>query len=597
MTFLDRMCPAHRGVGARSASYALALLFTVGLAHAAPEPEKLYETHCLSCHAPNRLGGMGPALLPDSLARLKKPDAVQAIADGLPATQMPAFKAVLQPDEIAALAEWLYTPPTLPPKWDAGDIVASRIVNRDAVDLPAKPVFKADPMNVTLVVEQGDHHITVLDGDTMEPITRFATRYALHGGPKFTPDGRFVYWASRDGWITKFDLWNLKVVAETRVGINTRNVAVSSDGRYVMAANYLPHTLVALDARDLALVKVIPVVGNTGKTSRVSAVYDARPRNSFIAALKDIPEVWEIPYDGAPASREQGSRLRDATVRESGAALAQAPHPSPGSHLPSAGTAPPSAGAPVYKGLVHDYRYQEAIPEPGPLPSQEGRRIRNVAEAPTTPLPVRHIVLDDTLDDFFFDQNYDTVIGASRTNPKGQVIHLGTGRKIADLDLAGMPHLGSGITWDWKDAEGRTRRVMASPNLKEGLITVIDMKTWKTIKTIPTLGAGFFLRSHENSPYLWADVFFGAGKDTLHVIDKQSLEIVANLKPSPGKTATHVEFDRYGKYALVSIWEMDGALVVYDARTLKEIKRLPMKRPVGKYNVWNKTHLSEGTSH
>jgi hypothetical protein len=92
-------------------------------------------------------------------------------------------------------------------------------------------------------------------------------------------------------------------------------------------------------------------------------------------------------------------------------------------------------------------------------------------------------------------------------------------------------------------------------------------------------------------------VFFGAGKDTMHVIDKQSLEIVANLKPMPGKTATHVEFDRYGKYALVSIWEMDGALIVYDAKTLQEIKRLPMKRPVGKYNVWNKTRLSEGTSH
>lgn len=532
MTLLGKARCARQVIGAHNAPYALALFFTVGLAHAAPDPEKLYETHCLSCHAPNRLGGMGPALLPESLARLKKPDAAKAIADGLPATQMPAFKSLLAPEEIEALAAWVYTPPKIPPKWDADDITASRIVNLDAVDLPAKPVFKADPMNVTLVVEHGDHHITVLDGDLMEPITRFATRFALHGGPKFTPDGRFVYWASRDGWITKFDLWNLKVVAETRVGINTRNVAVSSDGRYVMAANYLPHTLVALDAKDLALVKMIPVVGNTGKTSRVSAVYDARPRNSFIAALKDIPEVWEIPYDGRP----------------------------------------------IYKGLVHDYRLKEAIPEPGPL-------------------PVRHIVLEDYLDDFFFDQNYDYILGASRTSPKGQVIHLSAGRKTAELDLAGMPHLGSGITWDWVDPEGKTRRVMASPNLKQGLISVIDMKTWKTIKTIPTLGAGFFLRSHENSRYVWADVFFGAGKDTMHVIDKQTLEIVANLTPMPGKTATHVEFDRYGKYALVSIWEKDGALIVYDARTLKEVKRLPMKRPVGKYNVWNKTRLSEGTSH
>ncbi len=58
-----------------------------------------------------------------------------------------------------------------------------------------------------------------------------------------------------------------------------------------------------------------------------------------------------------------------------------------------------------------------------------------------------------------------------------------------------------------------------------------------------------------------------------------------------------MEFDRYGKYALVSIWEDDGALVVYDAQTLKEIKRLPMCKPSGKYNVYNKITRSEGTSH
>ncbi len=523
MTLFSRARHAHPSSAAPGASYALltGLALFAGLACAAPDVEKLYDTHCLSCHAPNRLGGMGPTLLPESLTHLKKPEAAKVIAEGLPATQMPAFKALLSPEEIQAVANWLYTPPKLPPKWDGGDIRASHSVHADAVDLPPRPVFKADPMNITLVVEHGDHHITVLDGDVMEPIARFPTRYALHGGPKFTPDGRFVYWASRDGWITKFDLWNLKVVAEIRVGINTRNVAVSSDGRYVMAANYLPHTLVALDGKDLSLVKVIPVQNNDGKTSRVSAVYDARPRGSFIAALKDIAEVWEIPYSHAPGSAGLSSAM----------------------------------------------------------------------------LPVRPIVLNDYLDDFFFDQDYEYILGASRSQPKGQVIHLDSGRKVADLDLAGMPHLGSGITWERRDAEGNRQRVMASPNLKDGLISVIDMKTWKTIKTITTKGPGFFLRSHENSPYAWADVFFGKNRDVMHVIDKQSLEIVADLKPLPGKTATHVEFDRYGKYALVSIWELDGALVVYDARTLKEIKRLPMKRPVGKYNVWNKTRLSEGTSH
>ena len=165
-------------------------------------------------------------------------------------------------------------------------------------------------MNLFLVVEIGDHHVTLLDGDTMEPIHRFASRYALHGGPKYSPDGRFVYFGSRDGWITKYDLYNLEVTAEVRAGINMRNIAVSADGEHVMAANYLPHTLVLFDAENLELMEIIPVQSGPD-SSRVSAVYAAPPRNSFIAALKDIPEAWEITIeDGAARVRRmQTERL------------------------------------------------------------------------------------------------------------------------------------------------------------------------------------------------------------------------------------------------------------------------------------------------
>ena len=100
--------------------------------------------------------------------------------------------------------------------------------------MPAKPVFRADSLNLFVVVESGDHHVTILDGDRFEPIHRFASRFALHGGPKFTPEGRFVFFASRDGWVSKFDLYALKTVVEARAGINTRNLAVASDGKFVM---------------------------------------------------------------------------------------------------------------------------------------------------------------------------------------------------------------------------------------------------------------------------------------------------------------------------------------------------------------------------
>jgi dihydro-heme d1 dehydrogenase len=59
----------------------------------------------------------------------------------------------------------------------------------------------------------------------------------------------------------------------------------------------------------------------------------------------------------------------------------------------------------------------------------------------------------------------------------------------------------------------------------------------------------------------------------------------------------HVEFDKYGKHAILSIWDMDGEVIVYNSKTLEEVKRIPMTKPSGKYNVYNKVTRSEGTSH
>ena len=509
-----------------------------GLARAATtDAPALYQQHCLACHGAQRLGGMGPALLPESLSRLRKPEALKVITQGRPATQMAGYADQLNSEQIAALAQWIYTPVSPAPSWSDADIRSSRVETAGARALPARPQWRADPMNLFVVVEGGDHHVSLVDGDRFEVIHRFASRFALHGGPKFSPDGRYVFFGSRDGWITKYDLWNLSIVAEVRAGLNMRNIAVSRDGRWVMAANTLPHTLALFDA-DLTLVRTYSAA-NLAKTetSRVSAVYDAAPRNSFIVALKDLPELWEISYD-------------------------------------------PQA-APIYDGYVHDYKMGEAITTPGHF-------------------GVRRTLLDEPLDDFFFDQSYRHVLGTTRTEgpigdatPSAQVINLDVRRRIATLALPGMPHLGSGITFKW---QGST--VLASPNLKDGVVSVIDMKTWLPVKQIATLGPGFFMRSHENTPYAWVDAMLSpTARDTLLVIDKRTLEPVARVTAAAGKTLAHIEFTRDGRYALASLWEMDGALIVYDAATFKEVKRLPMSKPVGKYNVWNKITRSEGTSH
>jgi len=229
----------------------------------------------------------------------------------------------------------------------------------------------------------------------------------------------------------------------------------------------------------------------------------------------------------------------------------------------------------VCKGFVHSY---------------EKGMIEGLCEQ--GPFAVRSIATEDVLDDFFFDPGYQNVMAAARDGKPGEVVNLTVGRKIADLDLAGMPHLGSGIVFQ-RDGHW----MMATPHLKEGKVSVIDMTTWKTVKVIDTLGPGFFLRGHENSRYVWVDNSFSPAKDKVQVIDLETLEIVKTLQPAPGKTTAHVEFTKDGRYVLLSVMEMDGAIIVYDAKTLEEVKRIPMVKPNGKYNVGNKVGYSAGTSH
>ena len=506
---------------------AVALLLIPATAPANPAQD--YATRCASCHGADRLGGTGPALIPETLGRVR--DLAGVIAHGRPSTQMPGFSDQLSEEQIGAVAAFVQTPLAETPAWTEADISASRAMVPDYTPADT-PVFDADPLNITLVVETGDHHVSVLDGDRLTVLDRFPTPYAVHGGPKFSPDGRHVFIMSRDGWVQKYDIWSLAEVGRVRAGLNSRNIAISHDGKWLAVANYLPQTLTILSTDTLAPVKVIDVAARDGTPSRVSAVYQAPQRKSFILALKDAPEIWEIATD-------------------------------------------PDAG-PFHDGYVHSYE-KDAVEAFG---AEQGLFAR------------RRIPTGEPLDDFFFDPGYKNLIGTNREGTKGVVINLTSGGKVAELPLPGMPHLGSGITWDRNG-----RKVMATPHLNEGVLSVIDMTDWTVVRRIATSGPGFFLRSHDSSPHVWADVFFGPHKDELHIIDKTSLEIVRTLRPAPGRTAAHTEFTRDGKYALVSLWEDDGAVIVYDARTLQEVKRLPMRRPSGKYNVWNKISFSDGTSH
>ena len=90
-------------------------------------------------------------------------------------------------------------------------------------------------------------------------------------------------------------------MAEIRVGLNTRNVAASADGRWLLAGNTCQKTWCCWTRAPLQPVKTLPVRTQQGQLSRVSAVYDAAPRQSFIVALKDAPELGNLLQPGGRA--------------------------------------------------------------------------------------------------------------------------------------------------------------------------------------------------------------------------------------------------------------------------------------------------------
>jgi hypothetical protein len=122
------------------------------------------------------------------------------------------------------------------------------------------------------------------------------------------------------------------------------------DGRWLLAAREQPPALLLFDAEH-RLTKSWPVTSRNGQAvSRVAAIVDATTRRSFVVALKDIAELWEISYD--PKAED------------------------------------------FYDGLVHDFRMGEGVPTRGFLNP-------------------RRIAVIDPLETLRFDPVSTEVVGAS----------------------------------------------------------------------------------------------------------------------------------------------------------------------------------------
>ncbi|MBI5586935.1 MAG: c-type cytochrome [Deltaproteobacteria bacterium] len=463
-----------------------ALSVILGIVVAAPYAwagaTETYLKRCASCHHPQRYGISAPPLIPEYLGRKKEKDIAGIISNGLPATNMPAFKGQLSEGEINELASYVLTPAEKP-VWGVDEMLSTLKVSYNA---PSDKKSPYDLTNFFMIVEGGAGKVHFMDGDSFTLLDSIRAG-AIHGGPKFDKDLRFSYIVSRDGWVTKYDIVGLKEAGRLRAGISSRNIAISSDSRYLAIANLLPDNVVLIDTTTMKPVRTIEADGAFG------AVYSLRDKGEFVVAMRDSPEILVID---------------DKTFA------------------------------------------------------------------------VRKINIDQPFTDFFIEPGERYLVGTSREGTHITVVDVEKGEIYRTIKSdTGMPHLASAAVWQVNGSA-----FAAFPHIGKPLITVLDMTTWTVKKEIKIKGPGFFARTHDLIPHLWVDT----GTDTIQLIDKKTLEVSGEVVPEKGKKAMHIEFTKDGGRALVSVWEDDGAVKIYDTKTLGLIKSLPFKKPVGKYNATNK---------
>ena len=102
----------------------------------------------------------------------------------------------------------------------------------DEKTLPAKPTHSGNLDNLMLVTEREGRGIAVIDGDTHTLLGKVDASYRAHGYTFDPTSDRWAYNVGRDGWLFKIDLYTLKPVRKVKVGLDSRGIAMSDDGRY-----------------------------------------------------------------------------------------------------------------------------------------------------------------------------------------------------------------------------------------------------------------------------------------------------------------------------------------------------------------------------
>ena len=294
-------------------------------------PEK-YEKECQGCHGPIHQGGVGSDLRPKALKKQNSEHLAEKIMNGVENTAMPAWNTTFSKDDAAGMVNWLMDwKNTVELTLDLDEVKKTwtQMADREALAKKyPKPTEVKSVLDITFATERDASLVDFIDSTTGKVLSRHKAGFAVHVTVTNKKNPRYAYSISRSGKLTMFDIGapGQPALASVQVGQESRGLAVSPDGKYVIAGNYNPGGAVLCDAMTLEPLKaydtsrVIDPDGQIGP-SRVASLADTPYGPYFAMALKDGGHTYIIDYskEGFPIVGDIpniGKILHDAFLNE-----------------------------------------------------------------------------------------------------------------------------------------------------------------------------------------------------------------------------------------------------------------------------------------
>ncbi|WP_457745219.1 cytochrome D1 domain-containing protein [Sulfurimonas sp.] len=269
--------------------------------------KKVFVKECQGCHGTNHQGGVGADLRPASLAKKNSYTLAEIILNGVPGTAMPSWNNTFNKADADKMVDYLQHF-----KGQKIKILTLKAVTagwktlNDRTEFLKKyphPVDVKSVDDISFITERDASRVDFCDNTTGKILSRHPAGFAVHVTVTNKRQPRYAYSISRSGLVTMFDLNTpgQQKIAEVQVGTSSRGLAVSPDGKFLMAGNYVPGGAILMDAMTLKPLKVYPtssVIDTEGNivASRVAGMYDT-PYGPYIAfALKDAGHVYIIDY-------------------------------------------------------------------------------------------------------------------------------------------------------------------------------------------------------------------------------------------------------------------------------------------------------------